>query len=239
MKQDFAGSDTIADVKLKIVDEEGGFPADFESLTFSYLLGSFVFTVHIAFLSGKTIVVDVPKKDIIYNVKTRIQNAAGIPVDQQRLMYVDQELHDGRAVDDYLIPDNATLQLVRALAAKYADFQLRATCLTCSRPVFSGRTPFAMPSSSIMRRRPIGGTDSPAMADRHQALIHSFCFSLKKDFLPRLFEGCSGSCSQPSTLGCCPVEEEFALMSGGLATVPKLTLLRMSATMSLFLGLMF
>ena len=74
-------------------------------------------------MSGKTIVVDVSKKDIIYNVKTRIQNAAGIPVDQQRLMYVDQELHNGRAVDDYLIPDNATLQLVRALPLRYADFR--------------------------------------------------------------------------------------------------------------------
>ena len=64
MKQDFAESDTIADVKLKLVDQEGGLPADFDSLTFSYLLDSGVLTVHIAFLSGKTIVVEVSKKTL-------------------------------------------------------------------------------------------------------------------------------------------------------------------------------
>jgi ubiquitin C len=123
MKQDFAESDTIADVKLKIVDQEGGLPADFDSLTFSYLLGSCMLTVHIALLSGKTIVLEVSNNDIIYNVKTKLQDAVCIPVGEQRLMYVHQELHNGRAVDDYLIPDNATLQLVRAPSPRYADFR--------------------------------------------------------------------------------------------------------------------
>ena len=54
----------------RAVSVAGGLPADFDSLTFSYLLGSGVLTVHIAFLSSKTIVVEVSKKDIIYNVKT-------------------------------------------------------------------------------------------------------------------------------------------------------------------------
>ena len=119
MKQDFAGSDTIANVKLKIVDEEGGLPAFFDSL----IVDSGVLTVHIAYLSGVTIVVEVSKKDIIYNVKTKLQDAVCIPVGEQRLMYVHQELHNGRAVDDYLIPDNATLQLVRAPLPRYADFR--------------------------------------------------------------------------------------------------------------------
>ena len=61
MKQDFAGSDTIANVNLKIIDEEGGLPAFFDSL----IVDSCVLTVHIAYLSGETIVVEVSKKDIL------------------------------------------------------------------------------------------------------------------------------------------------------------------------------
>ena len=38
-------------------------------------------------------------------------------------MYNDQEFHNGRAVHDYLIPNNATLQLVRALPPRHADFR--------------------------------------------------------------------------------------------------------------------
>ena len=123
MKQDLAGSDAIGDVKSKSLDEEGGLPADFENLTFSYLLGSFGVTLNIALLSGKTIVVETAKTDIIYNIKTMIQDQAGIPAEQQRLMYAEQELHNGREVGDYEIQDNATLQLVRALPRRYADFR--------------------------------------------------------------------------------------------------------------------
>ena len=123
MKQDFAGSDTISDVKSKILDEEGGLPADFENLTFSYLLGSFGVTLNIALLSGKTILVETAKTDIIYNIKTMIQDQAGIPAEQQRLTYAEQVFHNGREVGDYEIPDNATLQLVRALPRRYADFR--------------------------------------------------------------------------------------------------------------------
>ena len=55
-----------------------------------------VVTVNIAYLSGKTIVVDVTKKDIIYKVKRRIQHEARIPADRQRLIYLEWELHNGR-----------------------------------------------------------------------------------------------------------------------------------------------
>jgi len=123
MKFDFAGSDTIEVVKAKIVGQEGTLEPDFENVTFSYFHGQLGVTLNIALMSGETIVVEVAKVDIIYNVKTMIQDAAGIPAEQQSLMYAEQELHNGREVGDYEIPDNATLQLVRALPRRYADFR--------------------------------------------------------------------------------------------------------------------
>ena len=52
-----------------------------------------------------------------------IQDKAGIPAELQSLMYAEQELHNGREVGDYNIPNNATLQLVRKLPQRYADFR--------------------------------------------------------------------------------------------------------------------
>jgi ubiquitin C len=123
MKFDFAGSDTIEDVKAKILDEEGGLEPDFENVTFSYFHGQFSVTVNIAMMSGKTIAVEASKADSIYNVKRMVQGKAGIPAELQSLMYAEQELHNGREVGDYNIPNNATLQLVRNLPQRYADFR--------------------------------------------------------------------------------------------------------------------
>jgi hypothetical protein len=123
IKFDFAGSDTIEVVKAKIVGQEGTLEPDFENVTFSYFHGQLSVTVNIVLMSGKTIVVEVAKVDIIYNVKTMIQDKAGIPAELQSLMYAEQELHNGREVGDYNIPNNATLQLVRKLPQRYADFR--------------------------------------------------------------------------------------------------------------------
>ena len=48
---------------------------------------------------------------------------SSIPAEQQSLMYAEQELHNGREVGDYNIPNNATLRLVRKLPQRYADFR--------------------------------------------------------------------------------------------------------------------
>jgi hypothetical protein len=74
-----------------------------------------VITVNITFLSGKTIVVVVPKKDLIYYLVRRIERKTGIPWNEQRLIFLGQNLSLRLTVGDYCIPDNATLQLVRAL----------------------------------------------------------------------------------------------------------------------------
>ena len=82
-------------------------------------------------MTGKTMItLSVFPNDSILNVKDKIMDEVGIPVDQQRLTFDDEILEDDCSLHDYIILKDSTLQLIPITCGSY--MQIHVETLTGS-----------------------------------------------------------------------------------------------------------
>ncbi len=80
-----------------------------------YGLNKYMIDINIETLAGTTFTLKVSPLETVQSVKAKIQRHEGIPISHQHLVWQSSELDDKYCLNDYHIPNGATIRMVLAL----------------------------------------------------------------------------------------------------------------------------
>lgn len=100
--------------------------------------------------TGKTVAINVEACDTSENVKIKVEEKAGIPALQQRLLFGGKQLEDDCMLMDYNIHGDSTLDVMMCLRGGCCWFfsiclLILIACLVCMMPCSCGASALAIP----------------------------------------------------------------------------------------------